>query len=145
VARAEAYLHAKFHLDPSNPLATIHQRHRQDRLTGQTDRQRSDSIGRTVLQTVAQKWDRFLIGHWCCSIGLLHPLCTHLACKKMTAWWGAGTCICLGLGADLHIAQLMPLPPTVSCFSKTEIGFIFLVLAHPSISGPKTVKQNVRK
>jgi len=35
VARAEAYLHAKFRLDPSNRLATIHQRHRQ---TGQ-DRQ----------------------------------------------------------------------------------------------------------
>jgi len=31
--RAEAYLHAKFHLDPSNHLATIHQRHRQDRQT----------------------------------------------------------------------------------------------------------------
>jgi len=45
VARAEAYLHAKFHLDPSNRLATVHQRHRQD-----MDRQRSDSIGRTVLQ-----------------------------------------------------------------------------------------------
>jgi len=52
VARAEAYLHAKFHLDPSNRLATIHQRYRQDR---QTDRQWSDCIGRTVLQTVAQK------------------------------------------------------------------------------------------
>jgi len=37
VARAEAYLRAKFHLDPSNRLATIHQRYRQDR-TGQ-DRQ----------------------------------------------------------------------------------------------------------
>jgi len=47
VARAEAYLHAKFHLDPSNRLATIHQRYRQDR---QTDRQRSDSVGRTVAQ-----------------------------------------------------------------------------------------------
>ena len=36
---AEAYLHAKFHLEPSNRLATIHQRHRQtDRQTGQTDR-----------------------------------------------------------------------------------------------------------
>jgi len=45
---AKAYLHAKFHLDPSNYLATVHQCHRQDR-------QRSDSIGRTVLQTVAQK------------------------------------------------------------------------------------------
>ena len=52
MARAEAYLLAKFHRDPSNRLATIHQRHRQ---TGQTG-QRSDSIGRTVLQTVAQKW-----------------------------------------------------------------------------------------
>ena len=66
VARAKAYLRAKFHLDPSNRLATIHQRYRQtDRqdLTGQDrtgsqtdDRQRSDSIGRTVLQTVARKW-----------------------------------------------------------------------------------------
>ena len=35
-----AYLHAKFHLDPSNRLATVHERHRQDRTdrqTGQTD------------------------------------------------------------------------------------------------------------
>jgi len=31
VAGAEAYLHVEFHLDPSNRLATIHQRHRQDR------------------------------------------------------------------------------------------------------------------
>jgi len=54
VARAEAYLHAKFHLDPSNHLATIHQRHRQTGQTGQTDRQRTDSIVQTVLQTVAQ-------------------------------------------------------------------------------------------
>jgi len=45
------------HLDPSNRLATVHERCRQtDRQTGrQTDRQVSDSIGRTVLQTVAQK------------------------------------------------------------------------------------------
>jgi len=57
VAGTEVYLHAKFHLDPdpSNRLATIHQRHRQDRTDRQTDRQRSDSIGQTVLQTVAQK------------------------------------------------------------------------------------------
>ena len=33
VARAEAYLHAKFHLDPSNRLATVHERYRQDRTT----------------------------------------------------------------------------------------------------------------
>jgi len=50
VARAEAYLHANFYLDQSKRLATVHQRHRQAD-TGQ----RSDGIGRTVLQTVAQK------------------------------------------------------------------------------------------
>jgi len=38
----------------------------------------------------------------------------HPACKK-TEWWGAGMVICLERGADLHIAQLMPLPLTVSC------------------------------
>jgi len=38
VARAEAYLHAKFHLDLSNRLATVHERHRQDRTDRQTDR-----------------------------------------------------------------------------------------------------------
>ena len=38
--------------------------------------------------------------------------------------------ICLEQGADLHIAQLMPLQLTVSCFSKIQIGFTFLVLAH---------------
>jgi len=38
--------------------------------------------------------------------------------------------ICLEQGADLHMAQLMSLPLTVSCFSKIQIGFTFLVLAH---------------
>ena len=37
--------------------------------------------------------------------------------------------ICLEQGADLHMAQLMPLPLTVSCFSKIQIGFTFLVPA----------------
>ena len=49
VARADAYLLAKFHLDPSNYLATVQQRYRHtDRQTNKTGRQRSDSIGRTV-------------------------------------------------------------------------------------------------
>jgi len=48
----------------------------------------------------------------------------HPACKK-TEWWGAGMVICLERGADLHMAQLMPLPLTVSCFSKIQIGFTF--------------------
>jgi len=39
--------------------------------------------------------------------------------------------ICLERGADLHVAQRIPLPLTVSCFSKILIGFTFLVLAHP--------------
>ena len=38
--------------------------------------------------------------------------------------------ICLERGADLHMAQLMPLPLTVSCFTKIQIGFTFLVQAH---------------
>ena len=54
----------------------------------------------------------------------------HPACKK-TERWGAGVAICLEQGADLHMAQLMPLPLTVSCFSKIQIGFTFLVPAHP--------------
>jgi len=53
----------------------------------------------------------------------------HLACKK-TECWGAGVVICLERGADLHMAQLMLLPLTVSCFSKIQIGFTFLVPAH---------------
>jgi len=38
-------------------------------------------------------------------------------------------------GADLHMAQLMPLPLTLSCFSKIQIGFTFLVLANPGSPG----------
>jgi len=41
--------------------------------------------------------------------------------------------ICLERGADLHMAQLMPLPLTVSCFSTIQIDFIFLVLPHPDV------------
>ena len=38
----------------------------------------------------------------------------HPACKK-TKWWGA----------DLHTAQLMPLPLTASCFSKIQMVLPF--------------------
>jgi len=41
-------------------------------------------------------------------------------------WWCAGMVICLERVADSHMAQLMPLPLTVSCFSKIQIGFTFL-------------------
>jgi len=39
--------------------------------------------------------------------------------------------ICLDRVADLHMFQLMPLPLTVSCFSKIQIGFTFVVPAYP--------------
>jgi len=58
------------------------------------------------------------------------------ACKKLE-WWGAGMVICLERGANLHMAQLMPLPLTVTCFSKIQIGFTFLVPAHPGSSWKK--------
>jgi len=49
--------------------------------------------------------------------------------------------ICLERGVDLHTAQLMPLPLTVSCFSKIQIGFVFLVPAHPGSPGQMAVKR----
>jgi len=49
--------------------------------------------------------------------------------------------ICLERGADLHMAQLMPQPLTVSCFSKIQIGFAFLVLDHPGSRRKRAVKQ----
>ena len=48
--------------------------------------------------------------------------------------------ICLERGTDLHVAQLMPLPLTVSCFSKIQIGFTFLVLAHLGSPGKRAIK-----
>ena len=49
--------------------------------------------------------------------------------------------ICLERGADLHMAQLMPLPLTVSCFSIIQIGFTFLVSAHQGSPGKRAVKR----
>ena len=49
--------------------------------------------------------------------------------------------VCLERDADLHMAQLMPLPLTISCFSKVLIGFTFLVPAHPGSPGQRAVKQ----
>jgi len=47
--------------------------------------------------------------------------------------------ICLERDADLHMPQLMPLPLTVSCFSKIQITF--LVLAHLGSPGKRAVKR----
>jgi len=50
-------------------------------------------------------------------------------------WWDAGVVICLERGAELHMAQLMPLPLTASCFSKIQIGLTFLVSAYSGSPG----------
>jgi len=48
--------------------------------------------------------------------------------------------VCLVRGADLHMSQLMPLPLTVSCFSKIQIVFTFLVPAHLGSPGKRAIK-----
>jgi len=89
-----------------------------------------------------------------------HPACKKLS-VKVSVWllpsvlwlcWFGGrkgirpvktwmVVICLERGADLHMAQLMPLPLSISCFSKIEIGFTFLVPAHLGSPGQRAVKQ----
>jgi len=64
----------------------------------------------------------------------------HPACKKLE-WWGASMVVCLERGADLHMAQRIPLPLTVSCFSEIQIGFTFLVPADPGSPGKRAVKR----
>ena len=56
-----------------------------------------------------------------------------------TEWWGAGMVICLERGADLHMAQLMPMLLTVSCVGKIQIDF-FLVPVHLGSPGQRAVK-----
>ena len=61
--------------------------------------------------------------------------------RASSQWWGAGMVICLEQGADLHMAQLMPLLLTVSCLSKIQIGFTFLIPAHFDSPGKRAVKR----
>jgi len=60
---------------------------------------------------------------------------------EKTEWCGAGMVICLERSADLHMAQLMPLPLTVSCFSKIQTGFTFLVPAQTGSPRQRAVKR----
>ena len=61
----------------------------------------------------------------------------HPACKKLSG----GVVAWLSIWSkDLHMAQLIPLPLTVSCFSKIQIGSTFLVPAHPGSPGKRAVK-----
>ena len=106
------------------------------------------SSGPNARRRVSENFTFYLQGvflvFYCWSFSALTPLVGrqegHPACKKLE-WWGAGMAICLERGADLHTAQLMPLPLTVSCFSKIQIGFTFLVPAHPGSPGKRAVKR----
>ena len=75
---------------------------------------------------------------WLCAFSALTLLVGrqegHPVCKKLSG--GVLAWFCLERGADLH----MPLPLTVSCFSKIQIGFTFLVSAHPVSSRKRAVK-----
>jgi len=62
------------------------------------------------------------------------------AAGRASEWRGAGMVIYMERGADLHMAQLMPLPLTVSCFSKIQIGFTFLVPAYLGSPGKRAVE-----
>jgi len=53
---------------------------------------------------------------------------------------GAGMVICLEPDADLYMAQLMPLPLTVSCFNKIQIGFTRVVPEKGPLNGRVCVK-----
>jgi len=57
-----------------------------------------------------------------------------------TEWWGVGVVTGLERGADLRMFQLMPLPLTLSCFSKMPIGFAFLVPAYLGSPGNRAVQ-----
>jgi len=77
VTAAEIYLYAKFHLDPSNRVATIHQRYRQtDRTDRQnrTDRQRSDGTGEPFYKRWPKNGSPYAIG----------PLSVCLSCLSVT-------------------------------------------------------------
>jgi len=71
-----------------------------------------------------------------CRVG--SEMCTG---KRQLNFCLAGNVNCLERGADLHMAQLMPLPLIVTCFSKIQIGSTFLVAAQPGSPGQRTVKR----
>jgi len=60
-----------------------------------------------------------------------HPACKNFLSGGVLAW----------LSVWSEMAQLMPLLLTVSCFSKIQIGFTFLVPAHPASPGKRAVKR----
>ena len=124
------------------------------------DTQQNDISAYWLTELITQRWaykgrtrSRWQAGHRMCLPGHRHTWvisvlwCCWLGGKKgiqsvkKTEWWGAGVVICLERGADLHMAQLTPLLLTVSCFTNFEIGFTFLLTAHPDSPGQRAVKR----
>ena len=92
----------------------------------------TNSLTQTATTTILQQLHRSTsFQHWK----------TDFIYRSFTEWWGAGVVVCLEQGASLHMAQLMPLPLTVSCFSNIQIGFTFLVPAHLGSPGKRAVKR----
>ena len=63
----------------------------------------------------------------------------HPACKKLSG--GVLAWLSVWSEVHLHMAQLMPMPLTVSCFSKIHVGFTFLVPAYPGSPGKRAIKR----
>jgi len=61
----------------------------------------------------------------------------HPACKKLSG----GVLVWLSVWSEVHMAELMPLPLTVSCFSEIQTGFTFLVAAYPGSSRRRAIKR----
>jgi len=65
----------------------------------------------------------------------------HPACKNRVVGCWCGYLLERRADLQLHMAQLMPLTLTVSCFSKIQIGFTFLVPADLGSPGKRAVKR----
>jgi len=61
--------------------------------------------------------------------------------SEKNEWWGAGVVVCLEWGADLHTAQLMPLPLMSLASAKSRLVFAFLVPAHPGSPRQRAFKR----
>ena len=72
-------------------------------------------------------WEKFYVET---QGGQVTPVAPSWGRPWLSVWSEVQTCICL-----------IPLPLTVCCFSKNQIGFTFLLLAHPGSPGQMAVKR----
>jgi len=64
-------------------------------------------------------------------VKIVSRIVSYPACKNLSG----GVLVWLSVCSEVHMAQLMPLPLAVSCFSKIQIGFTVLIPAHPGSPG----------